>query len=85
MQYSLEDCDKFTEVKLVDFSNSFFISDPPATVDTIDCQLLLETIFKEPLSKVVDIWGLACATYWLVTGRELFILCFNSDKRGIVA
>jgi len=81
--YSEEDCDKFTKVKLVNFSNSFFISDPPATVETLTNQCPPELVFKKPLSKAIDIWGLSCTTYRLVTSKHLF----NSDlldKRCLV-
>jgi len=55
IRYNEEDCDELTEVKLVDFSNSFFISDPPVTVETPANQWPPELMFKKPLSKAIDI------------------------------
>jgi len=83
MWYSEEDCDKFTEVKLVGFSNSFLISDPSATITTATNQCPPELLFKKPLSEAIDIWGLACTTYWLVTSKNLFDSGL-SDKRCLV-
>jgi len=83
MWYYQNVCEKLTEVKLVDFSSAFFISDPPANSETICTQLPPEILFKKPLSKAIDIWGLACTTNKLVTSQEIFNLIM-SDNRCLV-
>ncbi|KAM0455292.1 hypothetical protein ACHAO4_004170 [Trichoderma viride] len=58
------------EVQLVDFGESFFLSNPPKTIHTPMSFHPPELVFRRPLTEAVDIWNLGCTTYELVIGRS---------------
>ncbi|KAL7919624.1 kinase-like domain-containing protein [Trichoderma austrokoningii] len=59
----------FDEIQLVDFGESFFISDPPKSIHTPTSFLPPELVFRRPLTEAIDIWNLGCTICELVTGR----------------
>ncbi|KAL8914574.1 MAG: hypothetical protein Q9172_007050 [Xanthocarpia lactea] len=48
------------DVKLVDFSESFFISTPPKLINTPTSLHPPELVFQHVLTEAVDIWNLGC-------------------------
>ncbi|KAF8246148.1 kinase-like protein [Wilcoxina mikolae CBS 423.85] len=63
------------DVKLIDFGESFFISQPPKKVSTPLSLHPPELVFSHTLSNAVDIWNLGCTIFELTSGQ-----CpFNAD------
>ncbi|KAF2785948.1 kinase-like protein [Melanomma pulvis-pyrius CBS 109.77] len=78
------DKDLFQEVgqiKLVDFSSSFFESETPERIHTREDVSPPELIFEKPLRKSFDIWSVACMTFYIATGRNLFEIW---DRRRVI-
>ncbi|KAF2021453.1 kinase-like protein [Aaosphaeria arxii CBS 175.79] len=70
-------------VKVVDFSSSFFDDEYPHSVAVAEPLTPPEMVFKRPLSKAIDVWQLACITYWAATRQDIFEL-LNEDKRALI-
>ncbi|KAF2110933.1 kinase-like domain-containing protein [Lophiotrema nucula] len=77
-----DDFEDFDHIQLVDFSASFFSSDPPETTHTVLHMSPPELIFQKGLGKSMDIWNVACTIYTLVTGVSLFDVW--TDKRELI-
>ncbi|KAK4672134.1 hypothetical protein QC763_100420 [Podospora pseudopauciseta] len=67
------------EVRLIDFGESFFLSDLPSEISTPMSLHPPELVFQRGLSRAVDIWNLGSTTYELITGRTPFEADFD-DK-----
>ncbi|ROW17514.1 hypothetical protein VPNG_00929 [Cytospora leucostoma] len=68
----LVDFEQLDEVQLVDFGESFYISNPPKMINTPVSFYPPELVFKRKLTEAVDIWNLGSTTYELVIGRPAF-------------
>ncbi|KAF2013441.1 kinase-like protein [Aaosphaeria arxii CBS 175.79] len=65
-------------VKVVDFSMSFFADELPTHVATNRSMRPPEMIIERPVSKAMDIWQLACVTYWAATRSDLFDVTYDT-------
>ncbi|EHK40492.1 hypothetical protein TRIATDRAFT_231146, partial [Trichoderma atroviride IMI 206040] len=68
-EYGYGNGELLDEVQLVDFGESFFLSNPPKSIHTPMSFHPPELVFRRPLTEAVDIWNLGCTTYELVIGR----------------
>ncbi|KAF2106209.1 kinase-like domain-containing protein [Lophiotrema nucula] len=77
-----DEIEKFDCIQLIDFSGSFFMSDPPKTTHTVHNMSSPELIFGQPLNKKIDIWTLTLTIYRIVTGEALFFAW--DDRRNLI-
>ncbi|KAI9888925.1 MAG: hypothetical protein M1814_006157 [Vezdaea aestivalis] len=67
-----EDDETYEEVKLIDFDQSFYITNPPVKLSAPGCFRAPEIIFERPLTEALDIWSLGCLTFQIMTGQPCF-------------
>ncbi|EHK24113.1 uncharacterized protein TRIVIDRAFT_147331 [Trichoderma virens Gv29-8] len=79
-EYTFDKSELLDEVQLVDFGESFFISNPPKSICTPTSLHPPELVFRHSLTGAVDTWNLGCTTYELITGRTLFEAGFNDRE-----
>ncbi|KAF2106473.1 kinase-like domain-containing protein [Lophiotrema nucula] len=77
-----EEFESFNHIQLIDFSSSFFMSNPPKTTHTVLDVSPPELVFCKSLDKKMDIWSLACTVYYLVAGDWPFDA--RDDRRNII-
>ncbi|KAF2116451.1 kinase-like domain-containing protein [Lophiotrema nucula] len=58
---------KLEQLQIIDFSTSFFATEPHARVLTMEHVAAPELIFRMPASPAVDIWSLACTIFYIAT------------------
>ncbi|KXX74834.1 Protein kinase dsk1 [Madurella mycetomatis] len=78
--YNVKVQDRFTDVELIDFGESFFITDPPKQISTPVSLHPPELVFQHSLTSAVDLWNLGCTTYELVIGRTPFESDYNDKE-----
>ncbi|KAF2008655.1 kinase-like protein [Aaosphaeria arxii CBS 175.79] len=76
--------DELSDIQLIDFSSAFLEAHPAASVATPVDLAPPEVIFKQPLTKAVDIWNLGCVTYRYSTGQEPFSIILSRDNRELI-
>ncbi|KAF2012310.1 kinase-like protein [Aaosphaeria arxii CBS 175.79] len=71
------------DMKIIDFSSSFFDDEYPTSIIVTRCLTPPEMIFQKPLTKAIDIWQVACITFWAVASpSDLFD--YWGDSRELI-
>jgi serine/threonine-protein kinase SRPK3 len=61
-----------SNIKLIDFGNSFFVDDPPNTIGTPASFRAPELLLENKFGKESDVWALACTIFEIRAGSPLF-------------
>ncbi|KAM0209687.1 hypothetical protein ACHAQD_011028 [Fusarium lateritium] len=61
-----------SSIKIIDFGEAFFGSNPPSTLHTPSVFRAPEVVFRDRLDHRVDIWSAGCLIFELITGQPPF-------------